>query len=497
LKPQRQTPPLKAARSYFRKPGPYDPAWLAQVLQTVDFLREQELRRKQNERQLYILKRASRLKSIGPQGSSTTSRDKQREARDLYIKSLIDEARHGSELARTRLWLIGRSVTGEKRSGVMTGEVVPIMGARTVTTTVGTGVNSIHQPILAWQKILSLVQSVDGDHVRPNPHHFRVRRIDYGGGMSYAGDSTNNTVISGNQALPLGLTGSFTDQSTFVYNKALNQLYQNIRGDVDLSVDAFQARQTGVMLNQRFKQARELFVRKAPFALMEMVKIVNRMKRSNPRDWGSLWLEWTYGWKPLAGSIFGAADQMVKVATSPSVRSLPVRAAASEKGDSKTVVTPTGTQGVFRSVTTESVYQSRITSYFAMQNSRLNAVAGLTSLNPVSIAWELVPYSFVADWFVDIGGYLRNMESSLLYNSQFTGGYTTNRFKQRVVESVTGGNASYSVGVSGSSETRDFTRSPQASAPIPRPPTFNPNLGTSRLISAAALLSQQLHSFKR
>jgi hypothetical protein len=285
------------------------------------------------------------------------------------------------------------------------------------------------------------------------------------------------------------------DQSAFVYNKALSDLYEKIRGDVDLSVDAFQARQAGVMVNQRFKQARELFLKKAPFALVEMVKITQKLRRSNPRDWGSIWLEWTYGWKPLAGSIFGAADQMVKVATSGSVRSLPVKSSASEKGDSRTTSTIDG-QGVVRTKAEESTYTSRIIAHYAIPTTRLNAVAGLTSLNPVSIAWELVPYSFVADWFVDIGGYLRNMESSLLYRTDFTGGYTVARSKQTVTETAGGGNPAYFVSATGSAQTTEFARAVLGSSPMPRAPTFNPKLGTSRLISAASLLSQQLHSLK-
>jgi hypothetical protein len=45
----------------------------------------------------------------------------------------------------------------------------------------------------------------------------------------------------------------------------------------------------------------------------------------------------------------------------------------------------------------EKIFQCRITGFWALTTGGLNSVAGYTSLNPVSIAWELVPYSFVAD----------------------------------------------------------------------------------------------------
>jgi hypothetical protein len=494
LKPTRQiSTSRKWTRSYFRKPDPTkDPVWLADVLRTVDFLREQEMRRKQNEARLYTLKRLSKLKSTGLQGWQTTSSS----GSPVYNN-------------RTPWWALPQSLGGpsiwdlkaEKRSGVMTDNVSVVPGQRVITTTSTGGTprvtttSTVVQSVTAYQKITDRVYSVDGDHVRPNRHSFRTRRINYGGGFSQAGDSLNNTRIQGSQAVAFGLSGTFPDLVSYTYNRAVTDLYEKIRGDVDLSVDAFQARQAGVMINQRFKQARELFLRKAPFALVEMVKITQRLKRSNPRDWGALWLEWTYGWKPLAGSIFGAADQMVKVATSPSVRSLPVESKSSEKGNSKTTKTVNG-DGSHLTKVEESIFQCRIKAHYAIPNSRLNAVAGLTSLNPVSIAWELVPYSFVADWFVDVGGYLRNMESSLLYRTDFTGGYVVDRSKKTVREFAGGGNPTYSVSASGSAETREFGRGILGSSPIPRGPTFNPKLGTSRLISAASLLSQQLHSLK-
>lgn len=505
MKPQRRTPPLKTAvRGYFRKPDPSrDPVWLAQVLQTVDFLREQERIRKENERKLYDLRHTSKLKSTGPKGSPGSTSLKGVGPVTVEVAGVRSLSHAMLQGMLTQQYRSYKPDLGEKRSGSMADRVDPITSMRTIQSwstsgspPVTTTTTTIQTGILQYQRILDLVHTVDGDHVRPNPHRFRIRRINYGGGFTHAGDGRNGTRISGTQAIAFGLSATFNDQATFAYNKAVSKLYESIRGDVDLSVDAFQARQAGVMVNQRFKQARELFLRKAPFALVEMVKIVQRMKRSNPRDWGSLWLEWTYGWKPLAGSIYGAADQMVKVATSGSVRSLPVRASANEYGDNRSTKSTDG-NNVTTTTTVNSRYQSRIVAHYAMLNSRLNAVAGLTSLNPISIAWELVPYSFVADWFVDVGSYLRNMESSLLYGSEFTGGYTIARQKQRVVQVAGGGNSSFSAMGSGDSETLGFQRAALSSSPMPRAPTFNPKLGTSRLISAASLLSQQLHSLKR
>lgn len=391
----------------------------------------------------------------------------------------------------------------EKRDGVMTDYSNLTNGRRVVVRTVTGGnppvttVSSVVQSVPGYQKILQYVFSTNGDHKRPNRHSYETRRIDYGHGHSYAGNSLNNTVISGSSVGNLSLSASFANLESNMYNEALSRLYDNIRGDVDLSVDAFQARQTGVMLNQRFQQGRNLFLKSAPKALYEILQIAKRFRRSNPRDWGSMWLEWTYGWKPLANDIYGAAEHMVLASakSSSGVSGHPVRSSSTGVGDFRTNIVKFG-DGSRRYQTVTSTFQCRIRAYFALTTGGLNSVAGLSSLNPVSIAWELVPYSFVADWFLDIGGYLRNLESSLLYRSDFVSGFTQQRSRKTVKEELVGGNEMFSVAASGSSETRAFNRAVLSSSPMPRPPTFNPKLGLSRFTSAASLLSQQLHSLK-
>jgi hypothetical protein len=396
-------------------------------------------------------------------------------------------------------------IVGQKQTGgVMTDQTQLLPGRRVIVTTATSGsppvtnTSTLVQSVTAWDKILDNVASVDGNRRNPNPHRFRVRKTDRGGGVTWAGDSRNNTTISGNQALALPLFASFVDLKNFTYNKVLSKMYEQIRGDTDLSVDAFQARQSGVMLNQRFKQGREVFLSKAPKGILAIADLVRRMKRSNPRDWGSIRLEWVYGWKPLAKDIYGAAENMILASakSSSGISGHPVRVNGSETSDWR-VTRSENQPGVYTITEIEKIFQCRITGFYALTTGGLNSVAGYTSLNPVSIAWELVPYSFVADWFVDVGGYLRNMESSLLYNSDFTGGYSTERSKETIRQSVTGGNLSYSASVKGSYEGKEFQRKVLVSSPSPRPPSFNPKLGTERLINAAALLSQMLHSLKR
>lgn len=456
-----------------------------------EYLREQFLLQKRSfphgDLEGWLSKRSATFRSFGPK--SPNGRTKQRAARRKRVR--------GSDRYPISY--------GEKgKGGVMTDNAKNVIGRRTITTVSTSGSppasssSTIVQAPIAYQKIVQFVSSVKGDHKRPNPHSYQALKIDQGSGFTYAGDYRNNTQISGTQAVGFGFGGvTFTDRGNAAYNAAVSRMYDKIRGDVDLSVDVFQARQTGVMLNRRFAQARHVFTMAAPKALWAIGGIVSIFKRSNPRDWGNLWLEWIYGWKPFADDLYGSMENMILSSKKGSgISGHPIKVTATEIGDERVIKSFDAVNGTELDKLIFSKYQSRIVAFYALTTGGLNSVANYTSLNPVKIAWEVIPYSFVVDWFINIGGYLRNLESGLLYASDFSYGYRSQRYTKSEVHQVAGGNASYSAVAAGSSLTRGFNRFVLTGAPLPRAPSFNPKLGPTRLISAASLLGQQLHSLK-
>jgi hypothetical protein len=53
-----------------------------------------------------------------------------------------------------------------------------------------------------------------------------------------------------------------------------------------------------------------------------------------------------------------------------------------------------------------------------------------TSLNPVGIAWELMPLSFVADWIVNVSDVLSLWENQVIFANYFVGGYATSSYRE-------------------------------------------------------------------
>lgn len=319
-----------------------------------------------------------------------------------------------------------------------------------------------------------------GDFKHPNPHAFNKTTLVALQGISTNASATVNYTASGVFDYPS--VGLIEGDYQSAYNTALDSLYEQLRGNVDLSIDLAEVHKTKSMMRQTLK------------GMASLLTTFRKMRRSNPRDWGNLWLEFTYGWKPLANTIYEGLSKACDASASPPWH---VRARGSDKNSDSEVI---GTDIRTINVRHGSVrYQLDV--LYKLSDSRLQQLGGYTSLNPVSIAWELVPYSFVVDWFVDVGGYLRNLESAFLYGSDFVGGYITRTDLSESTQTIIGtsdtGDGSYStVSLQGSYKRVSKSRGLLGGTPYPMTPTFDPKMGTSRLISAAALLGQGLKSLK-
>lgn len=102
------------------------------------------------------------------------------------------------------------------------------------------------------------------------------------------------------------------------------------------------------------------------------------------------WLEYQFAIRPLVGDVYGA---IAEYHTKRQVGSA-VKVSATVKNGAKGTVYRAGILATVRSKELRTLQQLGIT-------------------NPLLAAWELVPLSFVIDWFVPIGSYLQYMDSTL------------------------------------------------------------------------------------
>jgi len=119
------------------------------------------------------------------------------------------------------------------------------------------------------------------------------------------------------------------------------------------------------------------------------------------------WLQLQYGWKPLLSDVYGACEELARLTTfNPRMYSV----SASAKEQSSTVLpsinTPPSSWGPSITGTKKVKASCRGTIELEMAAEWLATLARTGITNPASLAWELIPYSFVVDWFLPVGNYL-------------------------------------------------------------------------------------------
>lgn len=336
-------------------------------------------------------------------------------------------------------------------------------------------------PADAYVESLSVLNpgNNNGNRKDPNPISFSRtdRRKYYGavwgqrpsGGGGYEGDSPH----------PLTLP-TYSHTTNNLYNEALGRLYEQIRGTIDVSVDAAQAGQTARM------------VRKA-------LQVASYIRSFHPKRWGEKWLEYQYGWKPTIQTVWNISKSTIDMSTRP----IRIIASASETIPItyKEVWTYADQEYRYPIYERKSGFISRRVRFdtrWQIGQNRLQSIGNFTSLNPASIAWELLPYSFIVDWFYDVGGYLRNLETALLYGSSFRNGYVTYGSLANCQGSIVGDGYDRFTQLHNTWNLKAYYRTSWkqrdvlGAAPVPKRPELKVDLGSSRLLSAASLLSLHL-----
>lgn len=352
------------------------------------------------------------------------------------------------------------------------------INARGVGYTIQLDGKTIITPRIGYNESFNVRQDTRGDRYRANPHEF----VKYSRFGLYGTQVTSTIPSSYNNGTTTGYlsdanqypTISFSSESTRLYNECVSKLNDLYRGGLDHSVNAFQLSQTKSMFRSAFK----------------VVELARSLRKMPARTIGGKWLELQYGWKPLLQDVYDTFEQLMDFGMND-----PVQYKVRAKGTSKLGSLAPGR--IFREAYTFDT-RAEMAVWLLPPASATQKLAKYTSLNPASIGWELLPYSFVVDWFYDIGGYLRNLETALIYESRFVRGYYT--YTERLAGIAMAfesrppvkGQAGNFIDASADVFYAYKKRTVLSSYPLPRPPVLNTHLGSGRLMNAAALLSQFL-----
>lgn len=253
--------------------------------------------------------------------------------------------------------------------------------------------------------------------------------------------------------------------------------------DFNLGTAAAEADKSLLMIMKRARQFFRAF-RAAKRGNFRKVADILEISAKKRRQFGAnSWLELQYGWKPLLSDIFKACNAMVEgldhpkwtveaKTQDPGFGPIPVPAPLQQ-------ITNIRVQGKFtRGITASATFTVPNGFYFNLYQLGVS--------DPLSIAWELFPFSFVIDWFLHISEFLRHLTLPLV--ALFLHGYetywvdsawTAEEFNPKF----------FGTQPKQSFVTKSMARVPNLGFPIPLP-YIDPLLSGGQVINLLALIAQ-------
>lgn len=193
-----------------------------------------------------------------------------------------------------------------------------------------------------------------------------------------------------------------------IYDQVLRDWYAEAGGFLTNISEMIATRQQTVdMVTQNVRRLFHAYQACKKFRWREVCGHLGISKR-RPPGWRKklytvpeLWLEYIYGWKPLLGSIRDMCkgqyrDPYIRIRKKKKkVEVLPLASGSTAGFDYISQRTMTGVVTAVGTVTVTGILYSSASEL------------GLT--NPFSLAWELLPGSFLIDWILPVGAYLEQL----------------------------------------------------------------------------------------
>ena len=209
------------------------------------------------------------------------------------------------------------------------------------------------------------------------------------------------------------------------------------------------------------------------------------------------WLELKYGWEPLLQDVVGSAEWLA------SKQSHELRGVARSKIrlNHKNETSRQDSSGITILERTSGHYDSSLVISYVTTGVELADLKECGMLNPALLAWELLPYSFVVDWFIPVGDFLSSLDATVGLTFD-TGSFTyfldtranSFGFAHQVIVPYATSTGVLNCNVRGSDTYVSVQREVFFSFPGPQAPQFKNPFSFGHAANAIALLTQ---TFKR
>lgn len=184
-----------------------------------------------------------------------------------------------------------------------------------------------------------------------------------------------------------------------------NALDNAKRQKVNLGVALAEARTTARMIGSTAERIAEMV---RTFRAKNPKKVWDAVKRGGRRMPAS-YLEMSYGWSPLLQDVLGSAEALAEAQNLGRRFSVVVKGAASATGRASQRSEWAGLYDLVYEG--EAKHRVEVVLRFDLPANMLDSLSSLGLTNPLATQYELVPYSFVLDWFLPIGDWVNRLDA--------------------------------------------------------------------------------------
>lgn len=213
--------------------------------------------------------------------------------------------------------------------------------------------------------------------------------------------------------------------------KLVNKLKAQIRGsDFNLAVFLGEGHQTVKMITSTAIKiaAAGMMARKGRFA--DAARHLTEARGNNffgraKKTGANSWLELQYGWLPLLSDVKSGAEQLAHILHYPKTKTYRARHLKRVKYSAA--------KFSWNWADAYCTVSRQIIAHITEPEGTLS-VSGL--IDPELVAWELLPFSFVADWFIPVGDYLEARAFSRRLSGTFVTTDKSTKYCRNITEQV-------------------------------------------------------------
>lgn len=251
----------------------------------------------------------------------------------------------------------------------------------------------------------------------PRPYYYSARKVVKAEDTRYPG--LFGADIEGANLLTLT---DFQSDFSVMYNSCYEKFKNKLGQSAGLGINAVQGRQAMEMITRRslqmvgfvqnlrkfnFGKAAESLgmtvvkspVRKSRFESKDLRKkreVDSRKLRRKAKAFADNFLEFHFGWEPIVKDIYSAIDVLQRRFPSEVIR------VASSRAWNHTYFSSTSPVTGLATTTYDYKYRMQMCAYVSVSNPNLRFADLLGLINPATVAFDAVPFSFVLGWFVNV-----------------------------------------------------------------------------------------------